>query len=627
MSYRTLPALLILLCAACKSPGTGPSAPSPEGEARVELWVDAGRDTPGDGSRARPLRSLSEALGRRGPLTVHLAPGDYPGPHVVPPDTRLEGAGAGAVLLPGEGDGDGTVLRVSGGAALAGVEVRGGAWGLEVSGGGRVRLERMTFGGQRRGAVRLTGGRLEVEASRFEATVAETVGVLVEPEAASPVVAARSRIENSATRGGAVSGPASRVEAATREGVVSAPAFRAEAATREGAVSEPASRAEAATREGAVSEPASRAEAATREGAVSEPASRAEAATRDGAVSEPASLVEAGRPRLAMGGSVSGSTDAGPASGAVAREVWLREVRFVGPFRRAVRVRGTGSHAELADVTFTGPVTALGMDGGTARVRGATAERGTGAAFSVVEGGLTLEDVRVLGFEVAVSASRVDTLDVRDLLSLGATRAGLTVAASRGVSLEDVVVRGSGGHGAVQLVGSVADVHRLRVEDASEYGLMAMGGRVRVRNSTFVNVRSGDGVNGEALHLRQGAADVEGVVVRGAAGACVLVAQGAKAVLRDIELERCGQAGLLADTRATLEATGVDLREAVAGAVAVAEDATASVDGFSVKGALRGLVETECTGATRVRLTRVRAEDLRGTQARCVSLERPRPHR
>ncbi|MCE9669497.1 hypothetical protein LY474_16940 [Myxococcus stipitatus] len=486
MCYRTLPPLLILLLAACKGPGAGAPAPVREAGTRVELWVDVAGEPGGDGSRARPLRSLAEALGHPGALTVHLGPGIHEGAHALPAGVRLEGEGEGTLLRLGEGEG--TVLRASGDATLVGLEVRGGAWGLEVT-GGRVTLERVGFSGQRRGAVWLGAGRLDAVASRFEATVKETVGVLVE------------------------------------------------------------------------------------------------------------------------------------AVGTSSGDARLRDVQFVGPFRRAVRVRGLGSSAELEEASFEGVVTALGMDGGRARVRRATAERGSGAAFSTVEGRLTLEDVSVLGFEVAVSASRVEALEARGVRSSGATRAGVAVAASKGVVLEDVVVRGSGSHGAVQLTGSDVDARRLHVEDAAEYGLLAVGGRVRVRDGTFVGVRSRDGIAGEALHLRQATADVEGVVARDTAGACVLAAQGAKVTLRDVELERCGRSGLAVDTRASLRATDVELRGAGGSALSATEDGVLSVDGLSARGTREGLVQADCSGATRARLTRVRAEDVRGAEARCVERE------
>lgn len=598
---------MILTLGACRGPGLPVAGGVPPGreQVRVEVWVDAAWWRPGDGSRERPLRSLAEALARPGPLTVHLAAGAYRGPFTLPEDVRLEGEGPGTVLLveapqgtvlraagpsggaegpeetlpsaagpsggaegpasdgqrvlppisPGlqglpfrpEGHGgfpwtspgqqgvpsqsvghggfplsplgprglvavsSGSPLKATdpqdlsspatgtGGVLLRNLEVRGGTWGLEVTGGGRVLVENVGFSGQRQGAVRVTSGRFDAVDARFEATVSETVGVLLDAPEEAP--------------------------------------------------------------------------------------------------SPPSS-----------------------------RDAWLRGTSFTGPFRRAVRVRGAESRVLLEDVRFTGPVTAVGMDGGHAEVRRAVSEGGRGAAFSVVEGSLVMEDVRVRGHELAVSAMRALRLEVRGLFSVGAERAGLGVVASRGVLLEDVVVRGSGSHGAFQLTGSEVEARRLHVEDAAEYGVVAVGGSLRLTGGTVVGVRSVDGITGDGLHLRQVRADVEGVVIRRTTGACVLAAQNARVSLRDAELEQCGQAALVVDTLARLDATGVEARDSGETVLAAMGDGDLRVDALLVRGASQGLIWVECTGDTRVRLGRIRTEDRRGEEAPCVErLAEPRP--
>ncbi|TQF10464.1 hypothetical protein FJV41_39395 [Myxococcus llanfairpwllgwyngyllgogerychwyrndrobwllllantysiliogogogochensis] len=561
---------MILTLGACRGPGLpvgGGATPGRE-QVRVEVWVDAAWWRPGDGSRERPLRSLAEALARPGPLTVHLAAGAYRGPFTLPEDVRLEGEGPGTVLLvetpqgtvlraagpSGGGEGpasdgqrvpppispgsqglpfrpaghggfplsplgvrgsvavsSGSPLKATdpqdlsspatgtGGVLLRNLEVRGGTWGLEVTGGGRVLVENVGFSGQRQGAVRVTSGRFDAVDARFEATVSETVGVLLDAPEEAP--------------------------------------------------------------------------------------------------SPPSS-----------------------------RDAWLRGTSFTGPFRRAVRVRGAESRVLLEDVRFTGPVTALGMDGGHAEVRRAVSEGGRGAAFSVVEGSLVMEDVRVRGHELAVSAMRALRLEVRGLFSVGAERAGLGVVASRGVLLEDVVVRGSGSHGAFQLTGSEVEARRLHVEDAAEYGVVAVGGSLKLTGGTVVGVRAVDGITGDGLHLRQVRADVEGVVIRRTTGACVLAAQNARVYLRDAELEQCGQAALLVDTLARLDATGVEARDSGETVLAAMGDGDLRVDALLIRGASQGLIWAECTGDTRVRLGRIRTEDRRGEEAPCVErLAEPRP--
>ncbi len=485
MRFPTLP-LLILLLGACRAGGLihAPPPPRPTSEVpRTHMWVDAAWWRPGDGTRERPLRSLAEALARPGPLTVHVAPGLYAGPFTLPQGVRVEGAGPSTVLHV-EGA-EAPVLRADKGAALADRVGQGGAWGMESAGG--VRLERVEFSGQRTGAVRVEAGRLEVEGSRFDASVSETVGVLLE---------------------------------------------------------------------------------------------------------------------------------------GAGREARIRGSAFTGPYRRAVRVVGAGARVVLEDARFSGPVTAVGVQGGEAEVRRAWAEGGRGAAFSVVEGALTLEDVRVRGHEFGVSAMQARKVEVRGFSSLRAERAGLGLVQSKGV-LEDVVVRDSGSYGAVQLTASDMEVRRLRVDGVAEYGVVAVRGKLRLRGAAITRVRSADGITGDGLHLRQVDADVEDVVVRGTAGACVLAAQNARVVVRDLELVDCAQAALAVDTLARLEATGVEVRGAGAPALAALNEGQLRVDVLTASGLAEGLVWAECGGQTRVRLSRVRSEDTRGAEAPCVERAAP----
>ncbi|RKG90818.1 hypothetical protein D7V97_42070, partial [Corallococcus sp. CA053C] len=119
----------------------------------------------GDGTREHPLRSLTEALSRPGPLLVHLASGRYEGPFLLPEGTRLMGAGPQTVLtVAGAGAG---VVETRGEASLEALSVEGGAWGLEV--GGRVRVKDVVFRGQAQGAVRVGAGHLEGSGLQFEA--------------------------------------------------------------------------------------------------------------------------------------------------------------------------------------------------------------------------------------------------------------------------------------------------------------------------------------------------------------------------------------------------------------------------------------------------------------------------
>ncbi|AGC42803.1 putative lipoprotein [Myxococcus stipitatus DSM 14675] len=574
MRFRTFPTLLILLLGACRSGGaSGESVVAPWPEAlRTEVWVDVAAAGEGEGTRERPWGSLRDALARPGPLTVYLAAGEYLGSIEVSGDVRLEGQGAATVL-----GGAGVRVAGEGRVVLRNLSVRGGGWGVEVSGGGQVQVERVGFVGQREGAVRVTSGRFEAAQTRFE-TSGETVGVLLD-----------GTVEDGAARAGTQEAPAPRDARQVRS-----KRAQGEAAARVGARDAPVP-----------------------QDARQLPSMRV--------VAGDAALQGTALPTGYTGGETSGwspkeERGRGPvkSSGPPRQEAWLSGVTFTGPFRRAVRIRGPEARATLKDIRFLGAVTAVGMDGGHAEIRHSVAEGHQGTAFSVVEGVMSLEDVRARGHEVSVSAMRVPRLEVRGLLSVGATRAGLSVGASTGVLLEDVVVRDSGSHGALHFSGSEVKARRLRVEGATEYGVVAVGGSLELRGITVASVRSNDGITGEGLHLRQVRAEVENAVVRETAGACVFAAQNARVVLRDAELSRCGQSALAVDTRARLDATGVEARGTQEAALAAMAGGELRVDALIARKTRRGLVSVECTGDTRVKLGRVHTDDDRGMAAPCV---------
>jgi hypothetical protein len=171
-----IPRLLVpvlLVIAACRPASLSPPSSPPQGP---EVWVDGAWREGGDGTRERPFRTLAEGLAVRPAPTVHVAPGLYAGPFLLPADAHLVGEGESTVLYV---EGREPVVRMEAGASLERLTVQGGGWGVETA--GALKLERVAFSGQREGAVRMSsGGRLVAERVQFEASLSETVGVLLE---------------------------------------------------------------------------------------------------------------------------------------------------------------------------------------------------------------------------------------------------------------------------------------------------------------------------------------------------------------------------------------------------------------------------------------------------------------
>lgn len=171
-----LGAAVLLLIQSCSGARThGSAEPAASLPPALELWVDAEGAEGGDGSAARPLRRLESALALAAPKRLlHLAPGLYPGPFLVPDGTEVVGGSASVLTAPAGV----TVLEASGAVTLRRLLVQGGTLG--VLGQGQLRLEEVRFSGQRAGAVSLAGGgSLHAEGVVFEASVSGGVGLLL----------------------------------------------------------------------------------------------------------------------------------------------------------------------------------------------------------------------------------------------------------------------------------------------------------------------------------------------------------------------------------------------------------------------------------------------------------------
>jgi hypothetical protein len=137
---------------------------------RSEVWVDAFSPAGGDGTSARPFKSVPKPV--PGDVTIHLRAGLYSGPFLLGEGAQLEGHGE--VVLTGEA---GQTVVTATAATLQGVSVQGGAIGLEA--GADVVLSQVHFSGQRKQAA-LVHGKLTLTGATFEASVEGIDGVAVD---------------------------------------------------------------------------------------------------------------------------------------------------------------------------------------------------------------------------------------------------------------------------------------------------------------------------------------------------------------------------------------------------------------------------------------------------------------
>lgn len=305
----------------------------------------------------------------------------------------------------------------------------------------------------------------------------------------------------------------------------------------------------------------------------------------------------------------------------------VREAVFTGAFRRGVEAKD--AVVELESVRFQGLVTALHQARGRVRLRHVVVEGGPEVGLFVQRGTLLLEDVTVTGHEYGLQALEA-TVEGRGFTSVRASRAGVALIGTRG-TLEETVVLGSGGFGALSLVGSEMVLRGVRVDGADAYGIAATRGRVRLERVVITRLTSREGDSGDGLHLRDAELVAEGLVVRGVAGAGVLAAQGSRVVLRDVLLESCKEAGVWAETLAKVTAEGLEVRGSEGPALVAMEDGVIRVDALTARDNAAGLVMADCQGGTGVKLGRVvgqgigqgPAQGAAGAGAACVVKDSP----
>lgn len=145
------------------------------------LFVDERAADGGDGSKFSPYRRLQDALaGAQGAVVVDVATGMYEGPFELSADVTLRGR-SDAVVLHAEGP----HVVVARGGTLERLMIQGGLTGLLAQ--GAVTVRNVGFSGQRQTAVEVIQGAVQGSQLRFDASVSETVGLLLKPGATADI--------------------------------------------------------------------------------------------------------------------------------------------------------------------------------------------------------------------------------------------------------------------------------------------------------------------------------------------------------------------------------------------------------------------------------------------------------
>lgn len=136
------------------------------------VYVDERALQGGDGSRERPFRALQHALPADAGVVIELASGLYEGPFELSAGVTLRSR-TQPVVLHSNAD---VVVEALGG-TLQDVLVQGGQVGVRSS--GQLTLSGVGFSGQRQAALDVVGGAVSGANLHFDASISETMGLLV----------------------------------------------------------------------------------------------------------------------------------------------------------------------------------------------------------------------------------------------------------------------------------------------------------------------------------------------------------------------------------------------------------------------------------------------------------------
>lgn len=289
---------------------------------------------------------------------------------------------------------------------------------------------------------------------------------------------------------------------------------------------------------------------------------------------------------------------------------------FLGPYWRAIHARGV-QRVTVDGARFEGPVTGLHQVGGEARVTRTTFTGGRGPALFMARGALTVERTSVKGHEYALQTRQVSPLVVRDFASVSADRAGMGLTETR-AELEDVVVVESGPYGGLQLIESDVTARRVHLHRPMGSGISTRGGKLDLREAIITVVREEREGGGNAVELRQTAAQVSGLTVLGAAGICLLAAQTSQVQVQDLWLDRCRWAGVTAETQAQVRGGLVWVSGSPGAAVAVPGDGSVEINRLISEQNADGAVWAECERGAKVRLKGLKEDGPARPKPACV---------
>jgi hypothetical protein len=297
---------------------------------------------------------------------------------------------------------------------------------------------------------------------------------------------------------------------------------------------------------------------------------------------------------------------------------------FLGPYRRALQSKSRNT-VGITDSRFEGPVTGIHQTAGTIRVQRTSFSGGRGPALFTARGRLELSDVRVHGHEYGVQCGEGATLKADGFSSIRADRAGIALARAT-AELEEIVIVDSGSFGGLQLVSAAASLRRFWIHGGEAYGIHARDSQLTASDGAITQIKDRDGAAGDGIHVRGGRTTLASVSIRIAAGAGALAAESAELSMRDVTLENCRWAGLIAETLARVRGSSLWVRHAGGAAIAVPSEADVQIDLLGSEGNSQGAVWAECASGAQVVLSRPRGDALGGTTSRCVRIA-PSPKR
>lgn len=258
----------------------------------------------------------------------------------------------------------------------------------------------------------------------------------------------------------------------------------------------------------------------------------------------------------------------------------------------------------LAQVQSEGVKTLVHGVDAEVQLDGASAVAGSGPAIFLAAGRARVHGLTVRGHEYALQLGRGADVEVEGLTVAGTAQACVTAVQAK-LALRRAELTACGLSGAVVLLESTTVVSQLNVSKTPELGILARRGTLTLTQSTLAFITVEGEALGDAVHVRDAIATIDGVRVSDVDGTGLFVGAVAEVQVGSLEVERARHSALFVERGSQVTIEKLLVRGGGGPAVLVPDGARVRLHSLSVAGGNDVPIYAECRAGAVVELGRI----------------------